>query len=370
MMAPSTRGMEQTMSGPRPRIVSVAHFDAPHRYAQEEVKCFIGGVMAANGHFDRRLMAVFDNAGVESRGFIHEKEWYLPPRGFCAKNEAFVDGALSLILGAIDRCLEGAGVGHAEVDHIIMVTSTGIATPSLDALALNMRPFRADIRRTPVWGLGCLGGAAGLRIAHDLARSSPRACVLVVAVEVCSLAFRSDMGKKVNLISSAIFADGAAAALVVGPGGVTHGKPGPELVASASMTFPDTEDVMGWEVTEDGLAVIMRRDLPQIVKTVVCPAFDELLGRWGTGVGELGHWVVHPGGPKVLESYREALGLGGSELRHSENVLRKHGNMSSPTVLYVLEDFLENGEYAKGERGVITALGPGFSSEALLFEIS
>ncbi|HEY2956307.1 MAG TPA: 3-oxoacyl-[acyl-carrier-protein] synthase III C-terminal domain-containing protein [Candidatus Eisenbacteria bacterium] len=321
---------------------------------------------------DRRLLAVFESSGIDTRHFCMPLEWYAEERTFGEMNARYVEHALALAEQVAARALERAHLTAADVDHVVFVSSTGLATPSLDARLANRLPLRSDVRRTPIWGLGCAGGASGLARARDFALADPGARVLLIALELCSLTFqRRDLDRR-NLVAAALFADGAAAAVIAGAEadlggkGSNGGSPALELVASRSMLWPDTLDVMGWDVDEKGLHVIFSRDIPTIVRDWVRPNLDSFLAANGTSLEQIGHVVAHPGGPKVLAAYAEALGLPRSAFRHAEGVLRACGNMSSPTCLFVLERTLAAGDIRPGDAAVLAALGPGFSSELVL----
>ena len=326
---------------------------------------------------DRRLIGVFDSSGIETRHFCMPLDWYAEARTFGEMNARYIEHALALASGASLRALERAGLEPADVDHVVFISSTGLSTPSVDARLANVIGFRSDVRRTPIWGLGCAGGAAGIARARDFALADPGARVLLVALELCSLTFqRRDFDRR-NLVASALFADGAAAAVIAGaaarvPGtngnGATNGAAAHalELVASRSMLWPDTLDVMGWDVDERGLHVIFSRDIPTIVRDWVRPNLDAFLASNDMRLEQLSHVVAHPGGPKVLAAYAEALGLPPEAFRHAREVLRACGNMSSPTCLFVLERALAAGDIRAGETAVLAALGPGFSSELVL----
>jgi alkylresorcinol/alkylpyrone synthase len=265
--------------------------------------------------------------------------------------------------------LERAGLTARDVDHLVFVSSTGLATPSIDALLANRLGCRVDMRRTPIWGLGCAGGAAGLSRARDFARADSSARVLMIALELCSLTFQPEDVSKRNVIAASLFGDGAAAALVVGsdvaPAARASHRP-LELVASQSILWKDTLDVMGWTIDGDGLHVVFSRDIPAIVREHVRPSLAAFLDREGLAFGDVAHLVTHPGGVKVLAAYAETLGLAPETLTHARAVLRDYGNMSSPSCLFVLERYLDAGDIEKSERAVVAALGPGFSAEYVL----
>jgi alkylresorcinol/alkylpyrone synthase len=252
------------------------------------------------------------------------------------------------------------------VDHIIFVSSTGVATPTIDAHLFNKHELSPHVRRTPIWGLGCLGGAVGLSRAMEYTIAFPDSIVLVVALEICSLAFQIDDLTPKGIIASALFSDGASAALVVGRESRLYALPGLELLDSHSTTYPDSLHVMGWEVVDEGFKVILSREIPQIVKANMKNGVVALLSRRGLSISHIRYFPTHPGGARVIAAYKEALALKPDALSQSEEVLRHHGNMSSPTVHFVLRRLLHE-EKNPGTYGIISALGPGFSSELLLF---
>jgi alkylresorcinol/alkylpyrone synthase len=351
-----------------PRLASIATALPEHVIRQSEVKQFaeaLFGPTLASG--DRRLMAVFDSTGIATRHSVMPLDWFREPHSFGEVNELYIDRALDLASHAVQRALDDAGLEPRDVDHLLMVSSTGIATPSLDARLANRMGFRGDFKRTPVWGLGCAGGAAGLSRARDFALADPRARVVLVALELCSLTFQHGDMTRQNLVAASLFSDGAAAAVVLGAeAGSPHEPARLELIASQSTLWPDTLDVMGWNVDGTGLHVLFSRDIPSIVRQWVRPNLEVFLERESLAFSELRHVVAHPGGPKVIAAYAEALGLPLERFRHATDVLRECGNMSAPTCLFVLERFVASGEIGPGEHGVLAALGPGFSSELVL----
>jgi len=322
---------------------------------------------------DQRLFAVFENTGIEQRHFCMPLEWYAADHDFGERNRLYVDHALRLAETAIRTTLERAGLAPRDLDHLVFVSSTGLATPSLDARLANVLGLRADVRRTPIWGLGCAGGAVGLGRARDLALADPGSRVLLVAVELCSLTFRLEDMDKRNLVATSLFADGAAAAVVEGAavGASGHSANGSgaralELTGSHSTLWPDTLGMMGWTVTGRGLHVVFSRDIPSFVRERVRPSLEGFLHEHGLALDRPLHVAAHPGGAKVLEAYAEALGQPAEVFAHARAVLREYGNMSSPTCLFVLERLLGSGEVGSGEPVLVSALGPGFAAEYVL----
>ena len=321
------------------------------------------------------MFAVFEHTGIEKRHICMPLEWYAGDHDFGERNTLYIEHALDLAARAIRDVLDAAGLAAGDVDHLMFVSSTGLATPSLDARLANLLGMRGDVRRTPIWGLGCAGGAAGLARARDFALADPGARVLLVALELCSLTFQRREVTRRNLVATSLFSDGAAAVLVLGPGArsnppaaraaATPTRP-LALLDARSTLWPDTLDVMGWDVDAGGLHVVFSRDIPTIVRDWVRPNFDAFLAAHGLNLETLTHIIAHPGGPKVLSAYAASLELPPGAFRHSAAVLRECGNMSSPTCLFVLERALAAGDIAAGDTAVVAALGPGFASEYVL----
>lgn len=344
-----------------PAVLSVGTALPPHELDQRQAQAFAGALFGERYRDVERLLAVFDNGQVESRRVSADLDWYRRDHTWAEWNELYVATALELGEAAARRALARARLEPADLEAIVFVSTTGLATPSLDALLLKRLGMSRHAVRLPVWGLGCAGGAAGLSRAADLARARPGRRVLLVAVELCSLTFQRDDLSKSNLIAASLFADGAAAA-VVGPG------EGPAVLGSFSTLWDDTEDLMGWDVNDAGLRVRFSRDVPALVERVMRRNLSEAAASVGLALGQLRHLVTHPGGLKVLRAYEVALSLEPGALGDAHAVLRGHGNMSSASVLFVLERFLRRWpELAPGEFGAISAMGPGFSSEHVLF---
>jgi alkylresorcinol/alkylpyrone synthase len=352
-----------------PRLVALATATPPHVVPQATVKRFAEEMFSATIGSESRLLEIFDNAQIDERRLCVPLDWLVTDHTFAEKNDRFVEQALALSAEVTRAVLHRAELEPRDIDHLVFVSSTGIATPSLDARLANAMGFRADSRRTPVWGLGCAGGAAGLALARDFALADPSARVLLVAIELCSLTFqRSDLSKR-NLVAVSLFGDGAAAAIVTGAAAprIKNARHAPlELLASRSILWPDTLDVMGWSVDGDGLHVIFSQDIPTIVQEKVRPSLESFLSAHGLRMEDVAHIVTHPGGMKVLRAYSDALGAPPGRFAHAHAVLREFGNMSSPSCLFVLERFLESRDIDPGDHAVITALGPGFSAEYVL----
>jgi alkylresorcinol/alkylpyrone synthase len=350
-----------------PKVVSIATQDAPTRVGQDEVKEFARGVFSSRRDDIDRLIGVFNNTSIQTRHFTEERSWYSNEHGFAERNRLYVESAAQMSASCAGKCLSAAGIGPKDFDHVIFVSSTGISTPSIDARIHGILGFGPHVRRTPIWGIGCAGGAVGLSRALEYTLAMPEHAVLLIAIELCGLTFQKDDYSKSNLIGTSLFSDGAAAVLVAGDKHPLSRQRGLVLLNSLSTIYDSSLDIMGWDVKDSGLKVIFSRDIPTIVRDSVRQNIEEIASSNGLGLPDIKHYVIHPGGPKVIDAYEEALELHHDELRFTRKVLSEHGNMSSPTVLYVLKEFLENNQYGPDEFGLISALGPGFSSELVLF---
>ena len=352
------------------RVISIGTADVPFKFNQCEVKSFASELFSKNEQYINRMLGVFDNSLIETRHFVHPREWFDTNKNFVERSESFLRNSVPLSVSAINDCLSKAQADLSEIDHIMFVTSTGITTPSVDAHLINELKLDPHIKRTPIWGLGCVGGAVGLTRAMEYTMAYPKSAVLLIALEICSLAFQRDDYSKSNIVSLALFSDGAAAAIVAGNEHRLSNSANISLINSLSTTYYDSLNVMGWEVVDDGFKAIFSKDIPTIVRKEVKANIEELLSHCGLSISDLTHYAVHPGGAKVLMEYEASLGLAQGTFKESRRVLRKHGNMSSPTVLYVLNEIMDEKKYSRGEYGIISALGPGFSSEIILFEIT
>jgi alkylresorcinol/alkylpyrone synthase len=349
-----------------PKLISVGTAVPEYEIGQDEAREFAREMFREAFPQVDRLLGIFGNSAITRRYFSRPREWFEREHKFAERNRIYVETACRLGEEAIRRCLEGTGLTPADLDYLLFVSSTGLATPGIDAHLINRLEMSPQIKRMPVWGLGCAGGVAGLARAMEIARAYPTSRVMLVALELCGLTFRrSDMSKS-NLVALSLFGDGAAAVLVTGDEVVLPNLlEAPELVDAFSMLWPDSLDVMGWEVADDGLKVIFSKDIPSMVISHVRPAVYEFLERHGLGVADLRYVIAHPGGMKVVKAYEEALGFAPEQLNHARSVLRDFGNMSSATVLFVLERELEESHHFGGH-GLMMALGPGFSAEMLL----
>ncbi|MFD2371212.1 type III polyketide synthase [Brevibacillus sp. GCM10020057] len=351
------------------RIEAVATAVPPHEVSQEESMRLARRLFQVAYPDIDRLLGVFGNSQIRKRHFCMPLDWYEKERPFAEKNRLYVENAVELAAEAAQKCMGKAGLAPEDIDCLMFVSSTGIATPSLDSRLVNRLRLRPDVTRVPLWGLGCAGGAMGLSRACEYTQAYPDRRVLLLSVELCGLTFiRQDMSKS-NLVATCLFGDGAAAVLVEGDD-VRSSASRPTRLrfrAARTTTWPDTLDVMGWELTEPGLKVVFSRDIPTLILQSMKDNVDRFLSPHQTSVDRLRHFLFHPGGAKVLTAYQRSLGLSADATRLSAEVLHSFGNMSSPTVLFVLEKSMEQ-DWEAGDLGLLAALGPGFSSEMLLLE--
>ncbi len=334
-------------------VLSVATAAPVHVVTQQAVVAGVRQVFSDQFEDFARIAGVFVSAGIRERRVVKPSDWYYGAHGWPERTAAYLEGALALFIEAASKALDRANVAADEVDAIVTVSSTGIATPSLDARALQALGFRSDVRRVPVFGLGCAGGVAGLAIGADLATARPGSVVLVVAVELCSLAVRRDQPTKANMVALALFGDGAAAAVLTSAGGGAV-----RVVETGHHTWPNTLDIMGWKVDPVGFGVIFDQSIPTFARERLADALDAILGDQSLARSDIGRFVCHPGGRKVLEAIEGALSLAPGSLDHEREVLKRFGNMSAPTVLFVLERALQAG---LPERTMLLSLGPGFT---------
>ena len=347
----------------RPVVKAVGTAVPPYALAQYKARQFAAEMFDGKIKNLEKLLDIFENASINTRYFAKPPAWYKEERSFREMNEIFAQEALELSLKASRCAIERAEIKKDDIGMVVFVSSTGIVTPSLDAKIIEELNLPSQTKRLPIWGLGCAGGVAGVARAAELSLSLNGKAVLLVAAELCSLTFQRNDYSKSNLVATSIFADGAAAAVI------THEPCGKKLslYGSHSMLFQGTEDIMGWDVVDTGLKVRFSRDIPALVRQNLPQVLSNAANEWGITIKDLVHYVVHPGGTKVLTAYAESLGISSGRLYSAQKILNDYGNMSSATVLFVLERFLEVTP-ATGDFGVMLALGPGFSAEQVLFK--
>ena len=313
-----------------------------------------------------RMAKTFTTSGVEKRYSIASLDWFQDPKSWPERNALYLSGSKQLFIDAATRALEDAGLSADEIDTVVSVSSTGIATPTLEALVFKEMGFRTDVHRVPVFGLGCAGGVSGLSIARTIAAAKPDTNVLMVAFEACTLSFRSDRLTKADIIATVLFGDGAAAAVLTSKP-LSHPVKSIEVDNGQEEIWPDTLDIMGWDVDDAGLGVIFDRSIPAFTEEHFAKAAHQALNRSNLTIGEVDRFVCHPGGAKVVEAIETSLDLTADSLQAERKVLKDYGNMSAPTALFVLDKVLKEGRSGKM---VMCALGPGFTASFLPITVS
>ena len=315
-----------------------------------------------------RVWKLFDAVGVQGRHMSMPLEAYLEPRSFGAKNEIFLERAVALGQRAIEGVLRKSELDASEVALLMTTTVTGIAVPSLDARLMNRVGFDPGLRRVPLFGLGCVAGAAGIARVHDYLHGHPTHAAILLSVELCSLTQQRGDLSTANVIASGLFGDGAAAVLLVGKQHRLARSPRPVVTATRSVFFRDTERVMGWDLVDSGLKIVLGKGVPELARNELPRAIQSFLSDNGLGLDDIDTWVAHPGGPAVIDGLEQALGLGPDALSVTRQCLSRIGNLSSASVLVVLHDTLQNGQKAPSSRGLLVAMGPGFCAEIVLLE--
>jgi alkylresorcinol/alkylpyrone synthase len=307
---------------------------------------------------------------VDGRYLAIPTDEYLNIKTWGQANDIWIKIAQELGEQALCLALHNAGLTPHDLGALLFTTVTGIASPSIDALLMNRMGLPANIRRTPIFGLGCVAGAAGIARAADYVRAYPRQAAALVSVELCSLTLQREDLSVANLISSGLFADGAAAVIVTGAEFESSGPKisGPEILATRSVFYPGTEEMMGWNISETGFSILLSTEVPNLIRQNLGRDVDAFLADNGYRRSDLQSWVLHTGGPKILEASAAALGLHNGELDASWDCLRKVGNLSSASVLVVLEDVMKRRRPKPGAMGLLAAMGPGFCSELLLLQ--
>jgi alkylresorcinol/alkylpyrone synthase len=351
---------------PPPAIASVGRALPPHHADQETL---IAGFreLWARQHFNLdRLEDLHRAVRVSGRYLALPVSDYPALDTFQKRNDAWIRAAKEVGAQAVQRALDAAGLSTRDVDHLFFVTVTGIATPSVDALLVNRLGLRTDLKRTPIFGLGCVGGAAGLARAADYLRAYPDQVAVLLSVELCSLTLQREDLSIPNIIASGLFGDGAAA--VVLTGGTRTPSRAPRIVATRPSFYLDTERIMGWDVVDTGFKVVLSAKVPALVRERIRDDVDGFLKDHGLDRSRIRHWVAHTGGPKVLAAFEEALELPPGALARSYRSLSETGNLSSASVLFVLGELLDSRQPQPGDLGLLIAMGPGFCSELLLLE--
>ena len=340
-----------------------------HPYPQEQITAAFGALVVPDPERRGLLERLHAAAGVRTRYLALPLDAYAGLDGFTAANEAFVEVGLRLGERAVREALAGAGLQPGDVDLIMTATVTGVAAPSLDARLVPRLGLREDVRRIPVFGLGCVAGAAGIARVHDYLVGHPDEVAVLLSVELCSLTVQRDDPSTANLVASGLFGDGAAAVVLVGARRADAlGLAGPRVLASRSRLYPDTERVMGWDVGASGFRVVLAASVADVVAEYLGQDVKGFLGDHGVERGEVVHWVAHPGGPKVLQAMQRALDLPDGALDVTWRSLAAVGNLSSASVLHVLADTMAAAPPGTGQPAVLLAMGPGFCAELVLLQ--
>ncbi len=356
------------------RIAGVASAVPEYRFSQGAIVAALKDYWNDELQKPEVLDRLHSRVGVDYRNLAFPLERYSQFTSWGETNAAWLEAAEELGVHAIDEALTRAGVSRGDLNALFVVSITGIASPSLDARLINRMRLRPNIKRTPIFGVGCAGGAVALSRAADYTRAYPDHTAALLSVEICSLTIQRDDLSMASLIAAGLFGDGAAAAVVTGPtttaarsiGSRATARKGPQILGCGSVFYPDTEDVMGWDISEKGFKIVLSPRLPDLIKHNLAGDVDAFLANYQLRRADIGNWVIHTGGPKVLNAIQDTLGLHDGELEQSWSCLKRFGNMSSSSVLIVLEEVLMNHMPELGTYGVLLAMGPGFSSEMIL----
>ncbi|HEV1993346.1 MAG TPA: type III polyketide synthase [Candidatus Acidoferrum sp.] len=362
MESASNRPLE-TAAASYPTIAATATAVPPHTITRDDVKYYMGRVFDIPDRKLEAMMTVVDNAQVHKRHSIFPIEYTIEPRPLSKTNEEYQEHAIALGRRAAEECLAKAGVAPADVDLIITVSCTGYMVPSLDVHLLNLMGFRNNIRRLPITELGCIAGAIALSRAADFLRGAPGKTVLIIAVELPTLTFQRKDLSQANLISAVLFGDGAAAAVIT-----NRPSSGPRILDSESFTLPGSMDALGFDLRDTGFHIVLSKDVPQLLRDKIKGLVENFLGRHNLTPQEMTAYLLHPGGQKLLICIEEELGLRRCHTEFSWDVLRDYGNISSATILFILQEWLTKKKMKPGDYGLMAGFGPGFSMELLLLQ--
>jgi alkylresorcinol/alkylpyrone synthase len=348
-------------------IVSVAPVLPANRYPQQEITNRFADLVLPEGTDRRVLDRLHAAAGVQTRHLALPIEDYPALTTFGAANDVFIEVAVELGHQAVEEALTAVGLTGADVDLILATSVTGVAAPSIEARLVPRLGLRTDVKRLPIFGLGCVAGAAGIARLHDYLRGDPDGVAVLLSVELCSLTIQRDDPSMANLVASGLFGDGAAAVVMVGERrAAALGLTGPHVVATRSRFYPDTERVMGWDIGGSGFRIVLDATVADVVEANVGDDLDEFLGAHDLKTSDIARWVAHPGGPKVLEALARAARLPDEALKPARDCLARVGNLSSASVLHVLADTMAGPPPPAGSSGVLMAMGPGFCAELVL----
>lgn len=360
-----TRGVSPGPDEGHPRLIAVEVVTPPHVYPQEEITSAFAERCLSHDRAARRALArISANAGVRTRHTALRLEDYVALEDFTAANEVWREVSLDVGERAVRGALEAGGIRPEEVDVVVSTTVTGLSVPSLEARLAQRLGLREDVKRVPMFGLGCAAGAVGVSRLHDYLRAFPDQVAVLLSVELCSLTVQRQDTSMANLVAVSLFGDGAAAAVAVGARRA-RGLPGPELLATRSRLYPDSEGVMGWHMGRHGFGIILTAEVASVLEGELPKDVHGFLGDHGLMPGDIATWVCHPGGPKVIQAVEQSLDLPARALDHTRHSLSTRGNLSSAAVLDVLRMTMAQGQ-AEGSSGLLTAMGPGFASEFVL----
>lgn len=345
-------------------IVATSTAVPPHVITRDDVKYYMGRVFDIPERRLEAMMSIVDNAQVHKRHVIFPLDYTVEPRSLEKTNQEYMEHAIALGQRAAEECLKRANLRADEIDLIITVSCTGFMIPSLDAHLINRMGFRSDVRRMPFTELGCAAGAMALGRATDYLQSQPGGNALIIAVELPSLTFQRKDVSQANLISSILFGDGAAAVVV----SRKPDAPGPRIMASETYTFPDSLDAMGFDLRDSGFHILLSKDVPEMIGAKIQGLVEGFLSRHGQTRQTIRGWILHPGGSRLLSNVEEALGLTKCDTKPSWDILGCVGNLSSATILFILQEWLEKRPLKTGEMAMAASFGPGFSAEFLLLQ--
>ncbi|VTR78504.1 type III polyketide synthase [Cellulomonas hominis] len=346
------------------RVVSVAPVLPEHAYRQSEITAEISGLVTRDPRRRALLERVHASSGIDTRHLVLPLEKYAGLSSFTETNDVFLREGAELAARAVLDALRTVGLRPADVDHLFFTTVTGVSAPSLDALLVERLGFRTDVRRVPSFGLGCAGGAAGLARVHDHLAGHPDEVAVLLSVELCSLTLQHDDDSTANLVACGLFGDGAAAAVLVGDRRAADlGLDGPSVVGTRSVLYPGTAGDLGWQVGSSGFRIVLSGGMADTVAAHAAEDVGALLAPLGATTTDVARWVVHPGGPKILDAVEDALGLPPEALAISRDVMARTGNLSSAAVLHVLAGTLAGPPPGPGALGAVLAFGPGVGSE-------
>ncbi len=350
-----------------PKLAAISKIDFPYRVDQQEVKQYSRNLFAPSFPQIDRMMSAFDNTEIKIRNFCKPLDYYASVHTFQEQNAEYIRLSLEYSVKAIEACISSSQIKKEEITDIIFISTTGLSTPSLDALIINKMRLSRNIGRMAIFGLGCAGGVSGYSKANILAKENPDAIVLLVAVELCSLTFLRNDFSKSNFIGSSLFADGVAACIITGDNHSNKTKNKISFLSTQSKLYYDTLDVMGWEFLNTGFKVLFSHDIPTIISENIREDITSFLNKHQLKISDITNFIFHPGGKKILTAYEEALQVEGDFLKNTREVMNENGNMSSTTVLYVLERFFTQ-NYKNGY-GLMVSMGPGFSCEMVLLQM-